>query len=139
MRIASFSNTARRRTAIAAACLGAATIAVPGVAWAQNPIGSSSPTAIGPPAHARVIDGAEGCQFWEKELSPGDGTVMKIDRDDVVVAEYEDWAVTEHYGTYPEIGEAGTVLPYTALPSDPGTPYTIISSDSEIPYTLVPC
>ncbi|AOW91741.1 hypothetical protein BFN03_00980 [Rhodococcus sp. WMMA185] len=79
MRIASFSSAARRRTAIAAACLGAATIAVPGVAWAQNPIGSSSPTVVGSFAPAAAPDRIDGCQYLERAIPSGEAHIMQPD------------------------------------------------------------
>ncbi|RVW06292.1 hypothetical protein [Rhodococcus spongiicola] len=46
MRINAFSKTTRRNATIAAACLGAAAIAAPGFAWAQNPIADTSPEVV---------------------------------------------------------------------------------------------
>ncbi|MEV0945331.1 hypothetical protein [Rhodococcus sp. NPDC049939] len=78
MRFASFINPTRRRVAVAAACLGAAAIAVPSVAWAQSPIGSSSPTAIGSLAQAAAPD-REGCQYIERAIPSGEAHIVQPD------------------------------------------------------------
>ncbi|RVW02913.1 hypothetical protein [Rhodococcus xishaensis] len=82
MRINAFSKKTRRNATIAAACLGAAAVAAPGIAWAQNPIADSSPEVV---AADSVVDSvvtadsqwmeitdsgnaAEGCSMVEVEI-----------------------------------------------------------------------
>ncbi|MEV0945333.1 hypothetical protein [Rhodococcus sp. NPDC049939] len=85
MKIASFDKPTRRRAVVAAACLGAATLAVPSVAWAESPTLGNSQAGIGAAAHAAAPDRA-GCPSFEESIPSGrahivqpDGTVQNFD------------------------------------------------------------
>ncbi|WP_433610882.1 hypothetical protein [Prescottella agglutinans] len=74
MRITNFSNKARRRIVVAAACLGAAgAVAMPGVAWAQNAIPGGAPVVVGTPtaevAPAVQTASGENCALSVKPLT----------------------------------------------------------------------